>query len=153
MQIIPSLQGWTRATCATGQEAARCLMLIPSIPGRRRETVPLLVEASDGAIRMALGVGGVRCRAARLKNPTRDRGVPSSKISLIWPILPLMELDYGKGRLIWCMLDLEDHVAEDDPVALRLAGQLMNYAENASLTPKARRTIYCGGVIGAKLVK
>jgi len=37
---------------------------------------------------------------------------------------PLMELDYGKGRLIWCMLDLEDHAALD-PGALHLASQIV----------------------------
>ena len=64
---------------------------------------------------------------------------------------PLMELDYGKGRLIWCMLDLEDHAAED-PAALQLASQIMKYAESAPLAPKSHRTIYIGGVTSAKLV-
>ena len=64
---------------------------------------------------------------------------------------PLMELDYGKGRLIWCMLDLEDHATED-PAALRLAGQIVAYAQTASLTPKAGKTVYLGDDAGAKLL-
>lgn len=64
---------------------------------------------------------------------------------------PLMELDYGKGRLIWCMLDLEDHATED-PAALQLAGQIVRYAQMAPLTPKARKTLYIGDDAGAKLL-
>lgn len=64
---------------------------------------------------------------------------------------PLMELDYGKGRLFWCMLDLEDH-ADHDPAALQLTGQILNYAQSAPLTPKARKTQYAGDDGGAKLL-
>ncbi|HYW43195.1 MAG TPA: glycoside hydrolase family 2 TIM barrel-domain containing protein [Bryobacteraceae bacterium] len=64
---------------------------------------------------------------------------------------PLMELDYGKGRLIWCTLDLEDHAAKD-PGALQLAGQIVRYAQTSPLTPKARKTLYIGDDAGAKLL-
>jgi beta-galactosidase len=63
----------------------------------------------------------------------------------------LMELDYGKGRLIWCMLDLEDHAAED-PAALQLAGQIVHYAQRAPLMPQARKTFYIGDDDGAILL-
>lgn len=64
---------------------------------------------------------------------------------------PLMELDYGKGRLTWCMLDLEDHAAQD-PAALQLADQVLNYVQSAHLTPKARNTIYVGDDAGARVL-
>lgn len=48
---------------------------------------------------------------------------------------PLMEVDLGKGRLIWCQLDLEDQAASD-PVAERLARQLLTYSAHAPLTPR-----------------
>jgi beta-galactosidase len=64
---------------------------------------------------------------------------------------PLMELDYGGGRLIWCMLDLEDHAFED-PAALQLASQLVQYAQTAPILPKAQKTIYIGDNGGAKLL-
>ncbi|MGD0498044.1 MAG: glycoside hydrolase family 2 TIM barrel-domain containing protein [Bryobacteraceae bacterium] len=64
---------------------------------------------------------------------------------------PLMELDYGKGRLVWCMLDLEDHAAKD-PAALQLAGQIMSYVQTAPLTSKASKTVYIGDDAGAKLL-
>ncbi|MGD0497896.1 MAG: beta-galactosidase [Bryobacteraceae bacterium] len=64
---------------------------------------------------------------------------------------PLMELDYGKGRLICCTLDLEDHAAKD-PAALQLASQIMHYAQTAPLAPKASKTAYIGDDAGAKLL-
>jgi beta-galactosidase len=64
---------------------------------------------------------------------------------------PLMELDHGQGRLIWCMLDLEDHAAKD-PAAFQLASQIVRYAETDPLTPKARKTFYLGDDAGAKLL-
>ena len=64
---------------------------------------------------------------------------------------PLMELDYGKGRLTWCMLDLEDHAALD-PAALQLASQIVHYAQTAPLTPKESKTFYIGDDGGATLL-
>jgi beta-galactosidase len=64
---------------------------------------------------------------------------------------PLMELDYGRGRLIWCTLDLEDHAA-DDMAALHLANQILSYAQTAPLAPKASKTTYIGDDAGAKLL-
>jgi len=64
---------------------------------------------------------------------------------------PLMELDYGKGWLIWCMLDLEDHAAKD-PAALQLAGQIVRYAQSAPLTLKTHQTVYFGDEAGARLL-
>jgi hypothetical protein len=45
---------------------------------------------------------------------------------------PLMELDYGKGRLVWCALDLEDYVPTD-PAAVLLAQAIVEYAAKAPL--------------------
>ncbi|MBA3935865.1 MAG: beta-galactosidase, partial [Planctomycetes bacterium] len=63
---------------------------------------------------------------------------------------PLMELDCGKGRVLWCQLDLEDHAATD-PAAARLARQLFEYARTAPLTPRVAAT-YLGGDRGAALL-
>ncbi len=46
---------------------------------------------------------------------------------------PLMELDYGRGRLIITTLDLEDHYSQD-AAAAQLTKQLLDYAANAPLT-------------------
>lgn len=48
---------------------------------------------------------------------------------------PLMELDYGKGRVVWCSVDLEDYVPHE-PVAVVLARQLIEYAATAPLSPR-----------------
>jgi beta-galactosidase len=56
---------------------------------------------------------------------------------------PLMELDYGQGRLIWNTLDLEDHVPVD-AAAAKLARQIVDYAQTAVLTPIGSKTILIG---------
>lgn len=56
---------------------------------------------------------------------------------------PLMELNYGKGRVIWCNLDLEDH-AVTDAAAERVFDRILSYALHAPLTPKAERVRYVG---------
>ena len=61
---------------------------------------------------------------------------------------PLMELDYGRGRVILCTLDLEDHVGSD-PAARRMAGHVMDYALHSPLSPRAGRVVYLGGATGA----
>ncbi len=50
---------------------------------------------------------------------------------------PLMEMDYGKGRVILCQLDLENRVdgSDADPAARQLAHNLIRYAQ----TPKPVR--------------
>jgi beta-galactosidase len=58
---------------------------------------------------------------------------------------PLMELDYGKGRLTLCTLDLEDHYAAD-PAADLMGRQLVKYVASAPLAPKADNSVvYVGG--------
>src|SRR4029077_14885097 len=65
---------------------------------------------------------------------------------------PLMELDYGKGRLTLCTLDLEDHYAVD-PAADLLGRQLIKYIASAPLAPRADNgVVYVGGAAGAALL-
>jgi beta-galactosidase len=61
---------------------------------------------------------------------------------------PLMELDYGQGRLIVCTLDMEDHQVQD-PAARRMAGRIVNYALHSRLSPQAGKVLYLGGASGA----
>ncbi|MCL5279321.1 MAG: hypothetical protein M1376_05395, partial [Planctomycetes bacterium] len=55
---------------------------------------------------------------------------------------------YGKGRLLVCTLDLEEHVALD-PAARRLAGRIMEYAVHAPLSEPVDKVVYIGGAAGA----
>jgi beta-galactosidase len=61
---------------------------------------------------------------------------------------PLMELDYGQGRLIVCTLDLEDHVALD-PAARRMAENVLDYALHSPLAPRVNKVAYLGNGAGA----
>lgn len=56
---------------------------------------------------------------------------------------PLMELDYGKGRLIWNTLDLEDHVPQD-AAARQITQQIIAYAATAPISSKANKVILIG---------
>jgi len=56
---------------------------------------------------------------------------------------PLMELNYGDGKLIWCSLDLEDH-ANLDPVAEILTKRIITYVQNFEPIPRNRNTIFIG---------
>src|SRR5262249_35299894 len=77
------------------------------------------------------GVGG-----AAIERPHRSgwRPLLECEFALAYP--PLMELDYGQGRLTACTLDLDDHVAQD-PAARRVAGRLIDYALHGPLAPRA----------------
>jgi beta-galactosidase len=61
---------------------------------------------------------------------------------------PLMELDYGQGRVIICTLDLEDHVGSD-PAAKRMAEHVVDCALHSPLSPRASKVVYLGGATGA----
>ncbi len=55
--------------------------------------------------------GGVS--SAAIEKPHRSGWRPLLECEFDLAYTPLMELDYGKGRLLVCTLDLEDHVALD----------------------------------------
>jgi beta-galactosidase len=90
--------------------------------------------------------GGVS--SAAIEKPDRSGWSPLLECEFDMAYTPLMELNYGRGRVIVCTLDLEDHVSLD-PVARLLAGRLMDYALHSSLAPRANKTVYLGGPAGA----
>lgn len=90
--------------------------------------------------------GGVS--SAAIEKPHRSGWRPLLECEFDLAYSPLMELDYGKGRLIVCTLDLEDHAARD-PAARRLAGRVVAYALAASLSPRVSGVTYVGGDAGA----
>jgi beta-galactosidase len=90
--------------------------------------------------------GGVS--SAAIEKPHRSGWRPLLESEFDLAYTPLMELDYGQGRVIGCTLDLEDHV-ELDPAARRLAGQVIDYALHAPLSPRVSRVAYVGGPAGA----
>jgi len=89
--------------------------------------------------------------SAALEKPHRSGWRPLLQCEFDLAYTPLMELDWGQGRLTLCTLDLEDHVAFD-PAAGVLAGNLIRYAATAPLYPRAQRTILLGDEQDRKLL-
>jgi beta-galactosidase len=81
--------------------------------------------------------------SAALEKPHRSGWRPILECEFDLAYSPLLELDYGEGRLVLCTLDLEDHVLQD-PAAALLARNLLRYCAEAKPVPRARRTILLG---------
>lgn len=81
--------------------------------------------------------------SASVEKPHRSgwRPILESEFDLAYS--PLMELDYGKGRLILNTLDLEDHFLLD-AAAAKLSQQIINYAQNSPLSPQVNRVVLIG---------
>jgi len=88
--------------------------------------------------------------SAALEKPHRAGWRPLLECEFDLAYAPLLELDYGAGRLVLCTLDLEDYYASD-PAAAQLAQQLVEYAAHAALAPRA--TLYCDASATATLAK
>jgi beta-galactosidase len=88
------------------------------------------------------GNRGAVCSAA-IEKPHKSGWRPILECEFDLAYSPLMELDYGQGRLILCTLDLEDHVPLD-PAAATLALNLIKYAATSPVQPRARRTMVVG---------
>lgn len=86
-----------------------------------------------------------------MEKPHRSGWRPLLQCEFDLAYTPLMELDWGQGRLMLCTLDLEDHVVLD-PAAGVLAGNLIRYAATAPLQPRAERTILVGDEQDRKLL-
>ncbi|HWV98481.1 MAG TPA: hypothetical protein VNZ64_02195 [Candidatus Acidoferrum sp.] len=90
--------------------------------------------------------GGVS--SAAIEKPHRSGWRPLLECEFDLAYTPLMELDYGRGRLLVCTLDLEDHVALD-PAARRIGKEIIDYALHSSLSPRVSQVLYLGGATGA----
>ncbi len=122
----------------------------PQASQTRREGVGTYVLGNEGDQPYA-GWHWGNCGAvtsAAIEKPHRSGWRPLLECEFDLAYTPLMELDYGKGRLIVCTLDLEDHVALD-PAARRMAGRIMDYALHSPLSPRASKVVYLGGAAGA----
>ncbi len=90
--------------------------------------------------------GGVS--SAAIEKPHRSGWRPLLECEFDLAYTPLMELDYGQGRVIVCTLDLEDHL-DLDPAARRMAGHIIDYAMHSPLSPRVSKVVYLGGAPGA----
>ncbi len=89
--------------------------------------------------------------SAPMEKPHRSSWRPLLECEFDLAYTPLMEMEYGRGRVTLCTLDLED-MSATDPAARRLAANLMDRVLHAPLAPKAAKTIYMGEEAGAKLL-
>lgn len=90
--------------------------------------------------------------SATIEKPHNSSWRPILEAEFDLAYSPLMELDYGKGRLILTTLDLEDHVSQD-AAAAKIAQQIIAYGTTAP-RPKANKVIVIGNdVEQAKLDK
>ncbi len=88
--------------------------------------------------------------SAAIEKPHRSGWRPLLECEFDGAYSPLMELDFGRGRVTWCQLDLEDHAL--DPAAFKLALQLLAHAQTAPLAPRGQ-VLYNGGAAGEALLK
>jgi beta-galactosidase len=85
--------------------------------------------------------GAVSSAAIEKPHKTGWRPILECEFDLAYS--PLLELDFGRGRIIVSTLDLEDHVPLD-AAAMVLARNLIEYAATSPLFPRAKRTIVVG---------
>jgi beta-galactosidase len=88
--------------------------------------------------------------SAAIEKPHRSGWRPLLECEFDLQYSPLMELDFGKGRIVWSQLDLEDHAALE-PAAQLLARQVVDYAMTAPLAPRTEVS-YIGGDAGSKIL-
>lgn len=89
--------------------------------------------------------------SAAIEKPHHSSWRPILECEFDLAYSPLMEMDYGKGRVILCTLDLEDYVS-NDPAARQLLANLLDYAKTALIEPKGGKTVYLGGDAGTKFL-
>jgi len=86
--------------------------------------------------------GGVS--SASIEKPHRSGWRPMLESEFDLAYSPLMELDYGKGRLILNELDLEDHYSVDAGAA-QLVQQIVSYGMNSPVLGKPDKVVLIGG--------
>ncbi|WP_228042122.1 MULTISPECIES: glycoside hydrolase family 2 protein [unclassified Tychonema] len=86
--------------------------------------------------------GGVSSAAIEKPHRSGWRPILESEFDLAYS--PLMELDYGKGRLILNELDLEDHYSVDGGAA-QLVQQIMSYGMTSPVLGKPDQVVLIGG--------
>lgn len=81
--------------------------------------------------------------SAAVEKPHRSGWRPILECEFDLAYSPLMELDHGRGKLILCTLDFEDHVPAD-PAAARLLAQLLEYAAASPPRPRSAKVVLLG---------
>ena len=90
--------------------------------------------------------------SAMLEKPHRSGWTPLLEGEWDLAYSPLMELGYGKGRLTFCTLDLEDQAAVD-PAAERLARRVLAQAGRPVEVAREEAVVYVGSKAGEALLR
>lgn len=85
--------------------------------------------------------GGVTSAAIEKPHNSSWRPILECEFDLAYS--PLMELDYGNGKILLCTLDLEDHY-KFDATARIILENILNYINNSSPIRKTENTILFG---------
>jgi len=81
--------------------------------------------------------------SASIEKPHRSSWRPILQSEFDLAYTPLMELDYGQGRLILTTLDFEER-GKSEPAARSLLDRAIAYAATAPLSPKVENVIFIG---------
>jgi beta-galactosidase len=90
--------------------------------------------------------------SAMIEKPHRSSWRPILEGEFDLAYSPLMEMEFGRGRVVLCTLDLEGRVGAADPLVPALARRIVEYTRTAPIAAKAKRVIYVGGDEGARLL-
>jgi beta-galactosidase len=90
--------------------------------------------------------------SAPMEKPHRSGLRPLLECEFDLAYTPLLEMEFGRGKVTLCTLDVEDHW-KADPVAHRAAQDVIVGALAASSAPKAAQVLYAGGAEGAALLE
>ncbi len=90
--------------------------------------------------------------SAMIEKPHRSGWTPLLEGEWDLAYTALQELNYGKGRLTWCTLDLEDQI-KADPVVERITRRLLEQAARPVTQPRIPEAIYVGSDDGAATLR
>lgn len=86
--------------------------------------------------------------SAAIEKPHRSSLRPILECEFDLAYSPLMEMEFGEGRVTVCTLDVEARTVTD-PAAMKLMRQVLENVRHAPIQPKAKRVIYMGDDAGA----
>jgi len=89
--------------------------------------------------------------SAVVEKPHRGSWRPLLETEFDLAYTPLMEMEYGQGRLTLCTLDLEAR-GGSDPLVSRVAANLLAHVRTGAIAPKATAVVYLGGAAGATIL-
>lgn len=84
--------------------------------------------------------------SATIEKPHNSSWRPILEAEFDLAYSPLMELEYGKGRIILTTLDLEDHIPQD-AAAAKIAQQIIEYGTTVYPFPKANKVVLIGNKV------